>query len=64
MAKYQGWYIYMWGNNSVRAKFKGRRCRLIAVGRMNSCLLEFENGERLLTSRNAIRKTSSAKDNL
>lgn len=53
-------YVYRWGNNSQRIKFKGQRCRLIARGTMNSCLLEFADGRRMITSRNAIRK---AKEN-
>lgn len=49
-------YYYAWKNNEVRAKLYGRRCKVLARGRMNSCLLEFENGELVVTSRNAIRK--------
>jgi hypothetical protein len=49
-------YTYAWGNNPVRAKLKGRRCRVIVRGKMNSCLLEFESGEMTVTSRNAIRR--------
>lgn len=37
-------------------KYKGKRCRVLARGKMNTCLLEFENGEQLNTSRNAIKK--------
>jgi hypothetical protein len=50
-------YVYAWGNNPVRAKLKGRRCRVVfRWKKMNSCLLEFENGEMTVTSRNAIRR--------
>ena len=50
-------YIYCWGNNPVRATFKGRRCRVVVRGKMNSCLIEFlDTGEQLNTSRNALRK--------
>ena len=39
------------------AKYKGKRCRVLAMGRrMNSCLLEFEDGYRVVTSRNGIRR--------
>lgn len=48
-------YIYVWGNNPVRAQFKGKRCKILAKGRMNSILLEFENGDKLLTSRYSVR---------
>lgn len=47
--------IYVWGNNAKRARFKGRACRVVARAKMNSVLLEFEDGERLVTSRHAIR---------
>ena len=49
-------YYYAWGNNPVRAQFKGKRCRMICRGTLNSCLLEFIDGRRIVTSRNAIRK--------
>jgi hypothetical protein len=49
-------YIYCWGNNPKRAKMKGRKCRVLARGRMNSCMVEFENGQREVVSRNALRK--------
>lgn len=46
---------YRWGNNPRRAELKGRRCRIIARGRMNSILIEFaDNGERVVTSRWAV----------
>ena len=49
-------HVYVWGNNEKRATLKGRLCRVLARGRMNSILVEFENGERLVTSRYAVRK--------
>lgn len=49
-------FVYMWGNNEKRATYKGRRCRVVAKGRMNSILVEFENGERTVTSRYAVKK--------
>ena len=47
--------IYTWGNNPKRAVMKGRRCRVIARGAKNSCLIEFENGQREIVSRYAVR---------
>ena len=36
---------------------KGQRCRIVARGTMNSCLIEFEDdGYRVITSRYAVRK--------
>jgi len=51
-------YIYMWGNNPIRAKYKGKICRVLQRFALNSILIEFENGDRLITSRNALRKIS------
>jgi len=48
-------YRYHWGNNSERAKCKGKRCRLLASGAMNTVLIEFEDGFRMTTSRRALR---------
>lgn len=49
-------YRYAWRNNEVRARFCGRTCRIITRGAMNTVLLEFENGEMITTSGNALRK--------
>ncbi len=45
-------YFYAW----KRMDRKGQFCRVICRGTMNSCLLEFEDGFRAVTSRNALRK--------
>ncbi len=45
--------IWFW-----RAKLpdrKGQRCRVIARGKMNSVLVEFEDGYRVVTGRHAVR---------
>lgn len=34
----------------------GQICRLVARGTLNSCMLEFDDGFRVVTSRNAIRR--------
>lgn len=49
-------YTYAWGNNPRRALFKGMRCKLLASGKRNTVLIEFENGEKMTTSRRALRK--------
>ena len=49
-------YYFAWGNNPKRATMKGRKCRVIVRGKMNSCEIEFENGQKEIVSRNAIRK--------
>lgn len=35
---------------------KGQLCRVLVRGRMNSILVEFEDGYRVVTSRFAVRK--------
>jgi len=35
---------------------RGQRCRIVARGALNSCLVEFADGYRVVTSRFAIRK--------
>ena len=34
----------------------GQPCRVLARGKMNSCLVEFSDGYRVITSRNFVRK--------
>lgn len=51
-------YVYGWKNNSKRVTLYGRRFRVIHRGRQNSALVEFENGQREVISRNAIRKVT------
>ena len=48
-------FQYGWGNNPRRAELKGRECRVLARGTKNSVLLEFTNGERVVSSRRALR---------
>jgi len=61
-------YRYAWGNDKdavgrFRLQFKGRRCRVIARGKMNSCAVKFlDTGEILNTSRNALRKVAKTID--
>ena len=50
------WYVYRWGDNPRRAQLKGRRCKVIGRMHMNSVYVEFENGEREVVSRNALRR--------
>jgi hypothetical protein len=45
---------YRWHWN--RLGRKGQRCRVVARGRMNSALLEFEDGFRVVTSRSGLRR--------
>ena len=60
-------YVYIWGNNKDkvgrnRLRFKGRTCRVLHRGKMNSCAIEFtDTGEQLCCSRNALRKVEVRK---
>jgi hypothetical protein len=38
---------------------KGQRCVVLARGTMNSCLVRFEDGYTMVTSRNALRRSPS-----
>lgn len=49
-------YKYIWGNNEKRATLKGRACKVLKRLSMNSAIVEFENGQREIVSRNALRK--------
>lgn len=41
---------------------KGQRCRILAVGSLNSAMVEFEDGYVVITSRYAVRKAPARKD--
>jgi hypothetical protein len=51
-------YRYAWSNNEKRRTLYGRLCRVICRGRANSALAEFENGQREVVSRNALRRAA------
>ena len=53
-------YIYTWGNNEKRKELKGRKCKLLAHLALNSAIVQFENGQREVISRNALRKVNNA----
>ena len=52
-------YIYAWRNNAKRQSLFGRHCRVLARGNMNSVLVEFENGQKEIISRNALRRNNA-----
>ena len=37
---------------------KGRKCKVLVRGKMNSCMVEFQNGQLEVISRNALRKAN------
>jgi hypothetical protein len=67
--KRQTTHTYRWKNDNTgydttdysayppkRPELFGRRCSIIARGKKNSILVEFENGQREIVSRNSVRK--------
>lgn len=52
-------YVYKWKNNEKRLTLYGRRFKVLARMKMNSALVEFENGQQEVISRNAIRRERS-----
>lgn len=52
-------YRYAWGVRYPRTlNRKGQCCRVLVRGRMNSALVEFEDGFRAVVSRNALRRNA------
>jgi hypothetical protein len=49
-------YDHVWFWKSRLGERKGHPCRIVARGRMNSILVEFEDGFRVITSRYAARR--------
>lgn len=47
------WY---WRKKPEGQNRKGQHCRVVARGRMNSIMVEFEDGYRVITSRYAVRE--------
>jgi hypothetical protein len=51
-------YPFRWFWRARLPERHGQRLRVIARGRLNSCLIEFQDGARFITSRNALRKAA------
>jgi hypothetical protein len=45
-------YIFRWDRHGR----KDQRCLVLARGTMNSCLVKFEDGFTMVTSRNALKR--------
>lgn len=53
-------YIWFWKPSRMRTvDRKDQRCRVLVRGKMNSALIEFEDGFRVVASRNALRRKTS-----
>jgi hypothetical protein len=47
--------VFRWGNNKKRKLMKGRECKVISRGKMQSICIEFnDNGQREIVSRRAV----------
>lgn len=55
----QNSYKYYWRVRTRLPDRKGKRCRVLVRSAMNSCLVEFEDGYRVVTSRNYTRRIKS-----
>ncbi|WP_156910076.1 hypothetical protein [Rubritepida flocculans] len=51
-------FPFVWFWKARLAERRGQRLRVLARGTLNSCLVEFEDGFRAITSRNALRRAS------
>jgi hypothetical protein len=49
-------YDHIWYWRTRLPHRKGQRCRVLTSGGMNSVLVEFEDGWRVITSRWAVRR--------
>lgn len=55
-------YLFRWNRPGLPGR-KGQLCRvLFRFPRMNSCVVEFEDGLRACVSRNALQKRKDAAD--
>ena len=52
----QKFWPYYWRVKSRLPERKGTLCRVLARGKMNTALVEFQDGYKVTTSRNYFRK--------
>lgn len=50
-------HVFWW--RKYRPEWKGRLCRVVARGKLNSVMIEFEDGTGAVTSRYAVRRIRS-----
>lgn len=50
---------HVWRIKTRLPERKGEPCRILARGKLNSCLVEFADGTRVVTSRWAVRRRPS-----
>jgi hypothetical protein len=52
-------FTHIWFWKSRLPERKGQTCRVLARGKMNSILVEFEDGYKVITSRYAVRRIAN-----
>lgn len=52
-------FPYYWRVKTRFPERKGTSCNVLVRGKLNSCLVEFEDGFKTVTSRNYVRRSSS-----
>ena len=57
-------FEYCWGNNEERKKLQGRKCKVLYRGPLNSCWVQFIDGDREMhcISRYALKKVKEKRD--
>lgn len=53
-------YTHTWYWRKWLPERNGQRCRIVAVGKLNSALVEFSDGYRVITNRRAVRRIKAA----
>ena len=54
-------YVWFWKPRMGEKDRKGIRCRVLVRGKRNSIMVELEDGERVITSRYAVRLVEKKK---
>lgn len=49
-------YPYYWRVKTRLPERTGQKCRVLVRGKLNNALVEFEDGYKIITSRNYMRK--------
>ena len=49
-------YKYYWRVKTKHPEYYKQPCKVLARGKMNSCLVEFIDGHKIITSRNYMRR--------
>lgn len=56
-------FTYYWRVRSRLSERFGQPCAVLIRGKMNNCLVQFEDGFKVITSRNYVRRLINVKSN-